>query len=71
MNTAFEIQVISTLAIKCWSDFKIFQFASAVRRQEKLLKTQQTPLYIMMKMATPYFGIFPKAMIWFFTSWDQ
>ena len=33
-NTAFKIQVLSTSATKCRGDFKIFQFASAIRRQK-------------------------------------
>ena len=28
---AFEIQVLNTSAIKCWGNFRIFQFASAIR----------------------------------------
>ena len=37
-NSAFEIQVLSTLAIKCQDDFKIFLFASAMRRQKKTIE---------------------------------
>ena len=33
-NSAFEIQVLSTLAIKRQGDIKIFQFASAMRRDK-------------------------------------
>ena len=29
-NTAFKIQVVSTLAIKCPGNFRIFQFASEI-----------------------------------------
>ena len=33
--TAFEIQVLTTSAIKCRGKFRIFQFASAMRWQKK------------------------------------
>ena len=59
-NSAFEIQVLSTLAIKRQGDIKIFQFASAMRRDKKRPKTQQTPLYITSAMA--------RAAIWFINS---
>ena len=32
---AFEIQVLSTLAIKCQGSFRIFQLASAIHWQKK------------------------------------
>ena len=38
VDGAFEIQVISTSAIKCRGKFRIFQFASAQRRQKKIAK---------------------------------
>ena len=38
-KSAFEIQVLRTLAIKYQGKFRIFQFALAMRRQRKLLKT--------------------------------
>ena len=40
-NVAFGIQVLSISAIKCQDDFRIFQFASAIRWQKKLPRTQQ------------------------------
>ena len=33
-DAAFEIQVLSTSAIKCQGDFRIFQFASAISQQK-------------------------------------
>ena len=39
-NSAFEIQVLSTLAIKRQGDFKIFQFTLAMRRDKKRPKIQ-------------------------------
>ena len=66
----FENQVLSTSAIKCRGDFRIFQFASAIRREKKLRKTQQKPLYITSTMVSAYLGILPRAMIWFINSWD-
>ena len=69
-HSAFEIQMQSTSAIKCLSDSRIFQFASATRRQKVLPKTQQKPLYITSAMASACLGILPKAMIWFFNSRD-
>ena len=33
--TAFEFHLLSTLAIKCQDDFRIFQFASAIHQQQK------------------------------------
>ena len=37
-DSAIEIQVLSTLAIKCQDKFRIFQSALAVRQQKKLPK---------------------------------
>ena len=47
----FEIQVLSTSAIKCRGSFRIFQFASAIRRQKNPPKIQQKALYISSAMA--------------------
>ena len=44
-NSAFEIQVLSTLAIKCRGDFNIFQFASATRRQKTAEDSTDTFVY--------------------------
>ena len=41
-NSAFEIQVLSTLAIKCWDDFKIFQFAAAMLRKKNKKTTEDS-----------------------------
>ena len=40
--TAFEIQVLTTSAIKCRGKFRIFQFASAMRWQKKKKKLPKT-----------------------------
>ena len=37
-DSAIEIQVLSTLAIKCQDKFKIFRFALAMHQQKKLPK---------------------------------
>ena len=42
---AFEIQVLSTSAIKCRGDFRILQFASAIRRQKNAKDSTETFLY--------------------------
>ena len=52
----FEIQVLNMLAIKCHSDFRIFQKISECLSQQK-------PLYIMLAMASAYLRILPRAMI--------
>ena len=65
--SAFEIKVLSMLAIKCWGKFRIFQFALAMRHQKKEPKTYQKPLYITSTMASPYLSISPRTMIWFNT----
>ena len=49
---AFEIQLQSTSAIKCRGNSTIFQFASAMRRQNILPKTQWKPFYITSAMAS-------------------
>ena len=49
---AFEIQLQSTSAIKCQGNSTIFQFASAMRRQNILPKTQWKPFYITSAMAS-------------------
>ena len=68
--SAFEIQVLRKSAIKCRGNFRTLQFASGMRRQKKLPKTQHKPLYITLEMASAYLGILPRAMIWSFNSWD-
>ena len=71
INTVFEIQVLSTSAIKCRGKFRIFQFASAMRRQKKRKKlplAKLKPLHITSAMASAYLGIFPGTLIWFFNS---
>ena len=66
--TAFEIQVLSTLAIKGQDDFRIFQFASAIhQQQQKKPKTQQKTLNITLVMASAYLSILPRATICFLT----
>ena len=76
---AFKIQVINTSAKKkkkkkkkCWGNFRIFHFASAIHRKKKnkLAEIQQKPLYILSAMVLAYCCILPRAMIWFFNSWD-
>ena len=37
---------------------------------KKLQQTQQKPLCIMSEMALAYLNILPRALIWFFNSWD-
>ena len=44
-NTAFKIQVLSTSAIKCQSDFRIFQFAAAIRPQKTAAHSTETFVY--------------------------
>ena len=39
IKATFEIQVLSTSAIKCRGKFRIFQFPSAMRQQKNLPKT--------------------------------
>ena len=56
-NSAFEIQVLSTLAIKCWDDFKIFQFAAAVRRQKKQKKTTEDSIDTFLYFVDNGFGM--------------
>ena len=64
--TPFEIQVLSTSAIKCRSKFRIFQFASAMCQQKKKLpKTYQKPLHIMSAMASAYLGMLRRTVIFF------
>ena len=41
-NTAFKIQVVSTSAIKYRGDFRIFQFASEIRRQKTAADSTET-----------------------------
>ena len=67
VQAAFENQVLRTSAIKCRGKFKNFQFALAMRRQKKLPKTQQKPLYNTSDMASAYLGSLPKTMIFFLT----
>ena len=63
--------MLSTSAIKCRGDFKVFEFASAMRWQKtKLPKTQQKTLHITSATAWACIGILTRAMIWFFNSWD-
>ena len=70
-DVALQIQVLSMLAIKCWGEFRIFQFDLAIRRHKKPPKTQQKPFYITSLIASAYLGILPRAMICFFNSWDN
>ena len=67
-GSAFEIHMQSKSAIKCPCDFRNFQFASAMRRQKKLPKTQQKPLYITSTVSSACLGILPRAMIQFLNS---
>ena len=67
---AFEIQVLSMSAIKCLGNFRFFHFTSVICQGNKLPKTQQKPLYITSAIALACLGILPRAMIWFFNSWD-
>ena len=38
INSAFEFQVLSTLAIKCQGKFRIFQYTLAMPQQKKTAK---------------------------------
>ena len=66
--TAFEIQVLSTSAIKCQGKFRIFQFALAMRWQKNCWRFNKL-LFIMSAMALAYLSILPRTMIQFFNSW--
>ena len=71
---AFKIQVINTSAKKkkkMLRQFQSFSFCiSNTLARKKLAEIQQKPLYIMSAMVLAYCGILPRAMIWFFNSWD-
>ena len=54
MGAAFEIQVLSTLAISLPR-----QYVS----KKKTAKDCQRPLYVMLAMALTYVGILPRAMV--------
>ena len=64
--TAFEIQVLSTSAIKCQGKFRIFQFALAIRWQKNCWRFNKL-LFIMSAMALAYLSILPRTMIGFLT----
>ena len=49
------------------SEFSVFLGNTSAK---KLPKTKQKPFYITSAMALGYLGILPRAMIWFFNSWD-
>ena len=49
--------MLSTLAIKCLGNLKVFQFASVLSRQKNLPKTQQKSLYNTSAMASAYLDI--------------
>ena len=44
--TAFKIQVLSTLAIKCQGDFRIFQFALPIHQQKKKDSAEAIQYYV-------------------------
>ena len=66
-NSASEIQVLVHWQWR--GDFKIFQFASATRRQKKAEDSIDT-FVIASPMASACLGILPRAMIWFLNNWD-
>ena len=45
-TSAFEIQVLSTLTIKCQSNFRIFYFASAIRQQKNCQRLPKTDTFV-------------------------
>ena len=51
--------------------FQNFSVCLGNRSVKKLPNTQQKPLYILLVMASAYLGILPRAMTWFFNSWDN
>ena len=69
-GSAFETQMLSAWPIKCWGDFRIFQFTLVISWQKNLLTTQQKHLYIMQEMVSTYLNILSRAMICLFNSWD-
>ena len=68
-STAFEIQVLIMSAVKCWGDFRIFQFASAIRRQKNYRRLRRNLCTLAMALA--YLAILPRTMICFFNSWHD
>ena len=65
-KTAFEIQVLSMLAIKYRGDFRIFSLPWQYVGKKELSKTLQKP-YVTLAIALAYLSILPIAMLWFFS----
>ena len=66
----YEIEVLSTSAIKCQGKIRIFQFAWAIRRQKNCQRLSRN---LCLHHVGNGFGIpsaiLPRTMIWIFSSW--